>query len=54
MALDATVHTQISAYYSRIQPFTNGQTVRQWLSTQSFETQRQFGQQVLRDFGVLR
>jgi hypothetical protein len=53
MPLDTAVHQQISAYYSRIQPFTNGQTVRQWLSSQPFEAQQQFGLQVLRDFGVL-
>jgi RHS repeat-associated protein len=52
IALDVGVHRQISAYYSRIQPFTGGQIVRNWLSTQSFEAQREFGVRVLRDFGV--
>ena len=32
--------------------FTGGQTVREWLGGQSFEQQRAFGQQVLRNFGV--
>jgi hypothetical protein len=50
--LDAALHGRISAYYSSIQPFTGGQTVRQWLSTQSFEAQETFGQQVLKQFGV--
>jgi hypothetical protein len=52
MRLDVATHRQISAYYSRIQPFTEGQTVRQWLSTQPLSVQREFGLQVLRDFGV--
>jgi hypothetical protein len=46
------VHQQISGFYSSIQPFTNGQTVRQWLSTQSLEQQVQFGMDTLRRFGV--
>jgi hypothetical protein len=28
-----TIHARVSSHYSSIQPFTNGQTVRQWLST---------------------
>jgi hypothetical protein len=51
--LDAAIHRQVSAYYSRIDWFTGGQTVRQWLSTQSLEAQKQFGLQVLKDFGGL-
>jgi len=50
--LDAGVHQQISGYYSSIQPFTNGQTVRQWLGTQPFSEQAQFGLDTLRRFGV--
>jgi hypothetical protein len=44
-------HRQISGYYSSIQDFTGGQTVRQWLSTQSFKAQQEFGLQVIRRFG---
>ncbi|MCK5750738.1 MAG: hypothetical protein KAH44_31260, partial [Oricola sp.] len=33
----------VSAYYSSIQPFTNGQTVRQWLSNQPLSAQKEFG-----------
>lgn len=40
----------MSGYYSSIQSFTNGQTVRQWLSTQSYEDQWKFGLQVLTEF----
>lgn len=48
--VNASIHVgkgSISAYYSSIQPFTNGQTVRQWLSGQSFAQQTQFGLKVL-------
>jgi hypothetical protein len=44
--LDKRLHTDVSAFYSSIrhsitQSYT--QTVRQWLSTQSYEAQREFG-----------
>jgi len=45
-ALTTPVHTRVSAFYSSIQPkITNSNTltVRQWLSTQSYEAQREFG-----------
>jgi hypothetical protein len=43
--LDTPLHNQVSAFYSSIQKeLTNSPlTVRQWLSTQSYEAQRQFG-----------
>ncbi|QRN94331.1 hypothetical protein JRI60_35085 [Archangium violaceum] len=46
LALRESAHTRISALYSSIQPkITNSNTltVRQWLSTQSYEAQREFG-----------
>ncbi|WNG22690.1 hypothetical protein F0U62_00620 [Cystobacter fuscus] len=46
IALRESAHTRISALYSSIQPrLTNSNilTVRQWLSTQSYEAQREFG-----------
>ncbi len=46
-----SVHAQISGYYSSIKPFTNGQTVRAWLSGQSFEAQFKFGMDLLKQFG---
>ena len=46
-----SIHNQISGYYSSIQPFTNGLTVRQWLSPMSFQEQYQFGTQTLNLFG---
>jgi hypothetical protein len=43
----AGIHRQISGFYSSKQPFTGGQTVSQWLSTQPLEAQQQFGRQVM-------
>lgn len=43
----------ISAFYSSKQSFSEGMTVRQWLATKSFEEQREFGQQVLRERGII-
>lgn len=48
---------QIKAnYYSSIRPFTGGQTVRDWLNGQSFESQWKFGMGVTEDIwnGVIR
>jgi hypothetical protein len=50
MPLEKELHAQISAFYSRKRFFiTNSEslTVREWLSTQSFEAQRQFGLQAI-------
>ncbi len=54
--VDATIHGQISGFYSSILPQVTGSTsltVRQWLSTQSFEAQQAFGRDILSFFGVL-
>lgn len=54
IAIPASIHIgkgSISAYYSSVRPFTDGLTVRTWLSTQSLQQQRAFGLQVLRDYG---
>jgi hypothetical protein len=51
--LEYSVHREISGFYSSVQRFSEGLTVRDWLSTQSFEQQRQFGLNVLSRFGVL-
>jgi hypothetical protein len=53
IVVDEAVHWQISGFYSSKRPFSQGMTVRQWLSTQSFEAQRAFGLKTLRDFGVI-
>jgi len=47
------IHQKISAFYSSKQPFTNGQTVRQWLSGQSFKEQYDFGVRQLERFRKL-
>lgn len=52
IALDTAIHRQVSGYYSSIQPFTGGQTVRQWVSAQPFDAQSQFGLDVLDMFGA--
>lgn len=44
--LDKNLHTHISALYSSIRRSITGSdtlTVRQWLSTRSYEAQREFG-----------
>lgn len=50
--IDTAIHRQVSGYYSSVQPFTGGQTVRQWLSSQPFDAQTQFGLDVLKQFGA--
>ena len=44
------IHRMISGYYSSIQPFTEGLTVRNWLAGQSFDAQYSFGVEVIRMF----
>jgi len=51
MRLDAATHTRLSAFYSSKRPFAGGLTVRQWLSTQSYEQQFQYGLKTLQSFG---
>ncbi len=46
-----SIHAKISGYYSSKQPFTGGQTVRQWLGTQSYQQQYDFGIRTLKQFG---
>ncbi len=46
-----TIHAKVPGHYSSILPFTNGQTVRKWLSTQSFQAQYDYGIQTLKNFG---
>ena len=45
IALDKTLHGKISAFYSSVQwgITKSGLTVREWLSLQSYEAQREFG-----------
>jgi RHS repeat-associated protein len=46
-----TIHSKISGYYSSKQPFTGGQTVRNWISKKSFAEQYKFGVNVIKQFG---
>ena len=50
VSISADVHRLISGYYSSIQAFTGGLTVRSWLAGQSFEQQYQFGLDVIKMF----
>ena len=43
IALDAALHQQISNFYSSKPDFTNGLTVRNWLSTMTFDEQYAWG-----------
>jgi hypothetical protein len=50
IAVDKALHQQVSAFYSSKRRFITGTdalTVREWLSTQSFEAQRAFGLRAL-------
>ena len=46
-----SLHAKISGYYSSKQPISEGQTVRKWISTKSFEEQYEFGIKTLKKFG---
>nr|WP_225413031.1 hypothetical protein [Stigmatella hybrida] len=51
--LDKILHTDVSAFYSSIRRDITGSplTVRQWLSTQSYEAQRDFGLLAIKNIG---
>ena len=53
ISLDKETHRLISSHYSSKQKFTNGQTVREWLSGQSFEDQYRYGLDYLKSIGVV-
>ncbi|RKI37208.1 hypothetical protein D7Y27_26220 [Corallococcus sp. AB004] len=54
IAIDEAIHQRISGYYSSKAPvLTGSQTVRQWLSTQSFQAQKDFGMTTLKRFGAI-
>lgn len=46
-----STHARVSGYYSSIQAFTGGQTVRKWLSSQGYQEQYNFGIKTLKKFG---
>lgn len=45
-----TIHSKVSGFYSSKQPFSNGLKVREWLSTQTFEEQYEFGIKTIKQF----
>ncbi|MCL2086966.1 MAG: hypothetical protein FWH05_05150 [Oscillospiraceae bacterium] len=53
VALDANTHRIITAHGNSIQPYTNGQRVHQWLSTQTFEQQFDYSINLIREFGTM-
>ena len=53
-AVSSNVHAKITGYYGSVQSFTNGMKVRDWLAGQSFESQYEFGINVLKQFGVIK
>ncbi len=47
VAIDAATHYKVHSHFEKIMPWTNGLKVREWLATQSFEAQSQYGMEVL-------
>ena len=55
IAIDKATHAKISGYYNSIDAgLSDTMRVRDWLAGQSFETQYQFGMDVLKRFGVTK
>lgn len=49
-----TIHAKISGFYSSVRPEITGSNtlrIREWLSTQSFEAQMEFGVRALKNVG---
>lgn len=53
LAIDKTIHRQISGFFNSNIGGPGTQRVRDWLAGQSFEAQYNFGIQVLQKFGVI-
>jgi hypothetical protein len=47
VAVSREVNQALADYYASVRPFTGGQTVRQWLTSQSWREQFEFGQKML-------
>jgi len=55
VAVDSATHAKISGYYNSIDAsLSDTMRVRDWLAGQGFETQYQFGMDVLKRFGVTK
>lgn len=50
VALPKSLHRKISGFYSSKPPFSYPLTVRDWLSSRSFEEQYEFGIKTIRKF----
>ena len=50
VSVNKFTHKAISGYYSSIQPFTQGKTVRNWLVGKGFNYQYKFGIDVIKTF----
>ena len=48
-----SIHSEISKIYSSKQIYSEGLTVRNWLSKKSFEEQFEFGLEMLKEYGTL-
>jgi hypothetical protein len=51
----SSIHQEITNFYNSVQPQLTGATditVREWINTQSFEEQQDFGIRVIRAFGA--
>jgi hypothetical protein len=46
-----SIHAKLSGHYSSKQPFTEGLTVREWLSKKSFKDQFEYGIRKIKEFG---
>lgn len=55
ISVDHYTHIKITAYYNtKSFPFTEGLSVRDWLAGKDFQTQYEFGLDILRNFGVIK
>ena len=55
IAIDQAMHAKISRYYNtKSFDFTGGLSVRDWLAGQSYQTQYDFGMNVLNKFEVIK
>ncbi len=48
------LHEEVNSCYMQTCPECQGRSVREWLRTQSLETNREKGLQILRDVGILK
>jgi RHS repeat-associated protein len=54
IAIDKEINQLIANDYSKTYGFTDGKTLRDWLNTQSYEVQYQYGLDFLKKYGVIQ